>query len=240
MGKSYRIGICAYNVTYYLLVEYPNGPEGILFTYHNNGHTYSTKLTRATATKDGKIVKTCTVCKKAVTQVIYKASNIKLSTVNYTYDGKVKTPSVTVKDSKGKTLKKNTDYTVSYSKGRKSIGKYAVTIKFKGNYSGTKTLYFNINPKGTKLSSVKAGKKQVTVKWKTQKTQTNGYQVQYSTSKNFKSAKTVTVNSNKSASTTIKKLKGGKKYYFRVRTFKKVGKAKFYSAWSNSKNAKAK
>ena len=205
-------------------------------------HTVVTNVTvPATCTAAGKIVKTCKVCKKTISHTtIYKASNLKLSTVNYTYNGKVKTPSVTVKDSKGKTLKKNTDYTVSYSKGRKSIGKYAVTIKFKGNYSGTKTLYFNINPKGTKLSSVKAGKKQVTVKWKTQKTQTNGYQVQFSTSKNFKSAKTVTVNSNKSSSTTIKKLKGGKKYYFRVRTFKKVGKAKFYSAWSNSKNAKAK
>lgn len=131
---------------------------------------------------------------------------------------------MTVKDSKGKTLKKNTDYTVSYAKGRKYVGKYAVKVTFKGNYSGTKTLYFTINPKGTKLSSVKAGKKQVTAKWKSQKSQKSGYQVQHSTSKSFKGAKTVTVNSNKTTSKTIKNLKGGKKYYVRVRTFKKVGK----------------
>lgn len=50
---------------------------------------------------------------------------------------------------------------------------------------------------------------------------------------------TVTANSNKTTSKTIKSLKGGKKYYVRVRTFKKVGKTKYYSAWSSSKSATA-
>lgn len=198
-------------------------------------------VTKATTAKDGKITKICAVCKKAVsTSKIYKVSNVKLSTASYTYNGKVKTPTVTVKNSKGKTFKKNTDYTVSYAKGRKYVGKYAVKVTFKGNYSGTKTLYFTINPKGTKLSSVKPNKKQITAKWKSQKSQTSGYQVQYSTSKSFKGAKTVTVNSNKTTSKTIKKLKGGKKYYVRVRTFKKVGGKKYYSYWSGSKTAKTK
>ncbi len=205
------------------------------------GHSLNTVVTKATAAKDGSIAKVCKNCKQTVSKTtIAKVSNIKVNTASYVYNGKVKTPAVTVKDSKGKTLRKNTDYTVTYAKGRKNVGKYKVTVTLKGNYSGTKTLSFTIVPKGTKLSSVKAGKKQVTVKWKAQKKSTTGYQVQYSTSKKFKGAKIATIKKNKTTSATIKKLKGGKKYYVRVRTYKTVGKAKYYSAWSNAKNAKAK
>ena len=145
-----------------------------------------------------------------------------------------------MKTSKGKTLKKNTDYTVSYAKGRKYVGKYAVKITFKGNYTGTKTLCFTINPKGTSLKSVKAGKKSFTAKWSAQKSQTSGYQVQYSTAKSFKGAKTVTISKNKTTSKTVKSLKAGKKYYVRVRTYKTVGKTKYYSGWSGYKTVKPK
>ena len=204
-------------------------------------HSLNTVVTKATLTKDGGIAKVCKNCKKTVSKTtIAKVSNIKVNTASYVYNGKAKTPAVTVKDSKGKTLRKNTDYTVTYAKGRKNVGKYKVTVTLKGNYSGTKTLSFTIVPKGTKLSSVKAGKKQVTVKWKAQKKSTTGYQVQYSTSKKFEGAKIATIKKNKTTSATIKKLKGGKKYYVRVRTYKTVGKTKYYSAWSNVKNAKAK
>ncbi|MGN0533939.1 MAG: fibronectin type III domain-containing protein, partial [Eubacterium sp.] len=204
-----------------------------------------TTTTKATASKDGKIVKSCTVCGKTVsTTVIPKASSVKLSATSYTYNGKVKTPSVTVKDSKGKTLKKNTDYTVSYAKGRKYVGKYAVKITFKGNYSGTKTLYFYVKPKATSISSVSAGSKKFTVKWKKQATQTTGYQIQYSTSSKFSKAKTVTVGKNSTTSKTISKLSGKKKYYVRVRTYKTVkinGKAtKIYSSWSKAKSVTTK
>lgn len=62
--------------------------------------------------------------------------------------------------------------------------------------------------------------------------------IQYSTSSTFKSGdKTVTVTSYKTTSKTISKLAGGKKYYVRIRTYKTVGKTKFYSAWSAKKTA---
>lgn len=168
-----------------------------------------------------------------------KLSSVKPSTTSYTYNGKVKTPTVIVKDSKGKTLKKNTDYTVSYAKGRKNVGKYAVKITFKGKYSGTKTLYFTIKPKATRISKVTAGSKKFTVKWKKQATQTTGYQIQYSTSSKFSKAKTVKVGKNSTTSKTISKLTAKKKYYVRVRTYKTVkinSKAtKIYSSWSKTK-----
>mgnify|MGYP000842295755 FL=1 len=208
-------------------------------------HTTKQTVTKATPTANGKIVNYCSVCKKTLsTTVIPKASSIKLKATSLTYNGKVRTPKVIVKDRAGKTLVKNTDYTVSYAKGRKYVGKYAVKITFKGKYSGTKTLYFTIKPKATSISSLKAGSKKFTVKWKKQATQTTGYQVQYSASSKFSKAKTVTVGKNTTVSKKISKLSGKKKYYVRVRTYKTVkinGKSiRIYSGWSKAKTVTTK
>ena len=208
-------------------------------------HTTKQTVTKATPTANGKIVNYCSVCKKTLsTTVIPKASSIKLKATSLTYNGKVRTPKVIVKDRTGKTLVKNTDYTVSYAKGRKYVGKYAVKITFKGKYSGTKTLYFTIKPKATSISSLKAGSKKFTVKWKKQATQTTGYQVQYSASSKFSKAKTVTVGKNTTVSKKISKLSGKKKYYVRVRTYKTVkinGKSiRIYSGWSKTKTVTTK
>ena len=208
-------------------------------------HTTKQTVTKATPTANGKIVNYCSVCKKTLsTTVIPKASSIKLKATSLTYNGKVRTPKVIVKDRTGKTLVKNTDYIVSYAKGRKYVGKYAVKITFKGKYSGTKTLYFTIKPKATSISSLKAGSKKFTVKWKKQATQTTGYQVQYSASSKFSKAKTVTVGKNTTVSKKISKLSGKKKYYVRVRTYKTVkinGKSiRIYSGWSKAKTVTTK
>ena len=209
-------------------------------------HTTKQTVTKATPTANGKIVNYCSVCKKTLsTTVIPKASSIKLKATSLTYNGKVRTPKVIVKDRTGKILVKNTDYTVSYAKGRKYVGKYAVKITFKGKYSGTKTLYFTIKPKATSISSLTAGSKKFTVKWKKQATQTTGYQVQVATNKKFKkNKKTVTIKKQKTTKTTVKKLKAKKKYYVRVRTYKTVkinGKSiRIYSGWSKAKTVTTK
>ena len=209
-------------------------------------HTTKQTVTKATPTANGTIVNYCSVCKKTLsTTVIPNASSIKLKATSLTYNGKVRTPKVIVKDRTGKTLVKNTDYTVSYAKGRKYVGKYAVKITFKGKYSGTKTLYFTIKPKATSISSLKAGSKKFTVKWKKQATQTTGYQVQVATNKKFKkNKKTVTIKKQKTTKTTVKKLKAKKKYYVRVRTYKTVkinGKSiRIYSGWSKAKTVTTK
>lgn len=201
------------------------------------GHSTTTKTQKATASKDGKITTTCTRCGTTTKTVkIAKVSKIKLSKTKYTYNGKKQTPSVTVKDSKGKELKVNADYKVKLPSGRKNVGTYEVKITFKGSkYSGSKTLSYTINPKSTKLSKVSAKKKGFEAKWEKQSTQTKGYQIQYSTDSKFKSGnKTVTVNKNSTTKKTISKLKAKKKYYVRIRTYKTVGKQKYYSDWSKS------
>ncbi len=67
-----------------------------------------------------------------------------LSATSYTYDGKAKTPTVVVKHGTT-TLKKDIDYTITYPAGRINPGTYSVTVKFKGMYTGSKTLKFKIS-----------------------------------------------------------------------------------------------
>ena len=164
---------------------------------------------------------------------------ISLSKTSYTYNGKAQKPSVTVKNASGTKLT-TSSYTVTYAKGLKNVGIYKVTIKMKGNYTGTKTASFVINPPKTSLTSVVAGSKRFTAKWSKKSTQVTGYQIQYATSSSFKSAKTVSVTSYKTVSKLVKSLKGKTRYYVRVRTYKTVGKTKYYSSWSTYKKVTTK
>lgn len=96
----------------------------------------------------------------------------------------------------------------------------------------------NITPKATSIASLKVASKGFTVKWK-KVSYASGYQVQYSTSKTFKSKKTVKVSSSK-VSTTIKNLSSKKKYYVRVRAYRKVGDIYTYTSWSTVKTVTTK
>ena len=148
--------------------------------------------------------KECTVCKKvletaeipALSRISISKASVTLSTSTYAYDGKAKTPSVTVKVG-GKTLKKDTDYTVSYSNNTK-VGTAKVTITGKGNYTGSvsKTYSIKNNFKKATVSDISTkaftGKnitQTITVKYngKTLKKGTD-YTVSYSSNKNIGTA----------------------------------------------------
>ena len=164
--------------------------------------------------------------------------NVKLSKTSYVYDGKVKTPAVTVKYGNN-TLKNGTDYTVSYDKGRKNIGKYNVTITFKGAYSGKSVQTFTIKPKAPSISKLTAGKNKFTVKWSKVQGIT-GYEVQCALNNKFTTDKKTVKASAKTTSITVKSLKKKRTYYVRVRSYKTVGKKKIYSSWSKAKPIKTK
>ena len=92
----------------------------------------------------------------------------------------------------------------------------------------------------TKITKTTGAKKKLTVKWK-KISKATGYQIQVATDKKFtKNKKSITISKNKTISTTIKKLKSKKKYYIRVRTYRKVGGKKVYSGWCSVKNVKTK
>ena len=120
------------------------------------------------------------------------------------------------------------------------VGKATIKItsaKTKKYKSAKTTVTVTVNPLPTKISSVKPGKKgTATIKWK-KNASAKGYQIQYSTDKKFKkNTKTIKINKGMVVKTTVKKLKNGKKYYFRIRTVN----GKIVSDWSKVKKVKAK
>ena len=134
-------------------------------------------------------------------------------------------------------LKKGTDYKVTY-KNNKKIGTAKVVIRGIGEYKGSRTETFSIVPRGTKLKKPKATKKTIRVRWVRLNSSISGYQIQYSTDKTFKTgAKAKRIGGADTGEYTIKKLKRKTTYYVRIRTYKKVGKKRYYSAWSNAKKA---
>ena len=124
----------------------------------------------------------------------------------------------------------------------KGPGIVKITISASGDdahAATTKVITIKVNPKKASIKSAKSkDKKQLTISWK-RDSQVSGYEIQYSTDKNFKNAKTVTVTKNKTTSKSINKLKSGKKYYIRVRSYKKFGKEKLNGSWSKTSSAKA-
>ena len=153
------------------------------------------------------------------------------------YTGKAIKPKPVVKYG-GETLVKDTDYKLSY-KDNKKIGTATVTIKGIGGYTGSVKKTFKINPKPVKLTKLKAGKKKLTAYWK-KGSGITGYQLQYSRKSSFASATKVTVSGTATLKKTLKGLKSGKKYYVRIRAYKKVGGKKYYSPWSKALSTKVK
>ena len=164
---------------------------------------------------------------------------VKLNRNTFTTNGKVQRPSVTVYDSKGKKLEYKKDFTVEYSNwSSKNVGRYTVTVKMIGNYGGTKTFPYYINPKPTEFvpsnkGGFKAISKGFTLKWNKQASQTTGYQIQYATKRDFSNAATITIANPNTTSKTIKGRAGNTRYYVRVRTYKKIGSGTFYSNWNS-------
>ena len=93
-------------------------------------------------------------------------------------------------------------------------------------------------PNGTALTKLTAGSKAFTAQWKKQTV--TGYQVQYGTKANFAGAKLVTVKKVGTLKTTVKKLSAKKVYYVRIRTYKTINKANYFSTWSKTYKVKTK
>lgn len=154
-------------------------------------------------------------------------ASVKLGKTSYVYTGKTIKPSVTVKAA-GKTLKEGTDYTVSYSNNTK-IGTAKVTVKGKGNYTGTITANFLIKPDkvtGLKQSGYYTNK--IRLRWNATKGAT-GYIV-YRV--NTKTGKLKYIGSTKTTAFESKSLKSGTDYKYAVKAYTNVGKNKVYGSRS--------
>lgn len=136
------------------------------------------------------------------------------------------------------------DNTISLKKGN-----YFLVYNYGDGYmasylNGTYDIQLKYNPvfPNANISKIKTGKKLLKIYY-SKCSNVSGYQLQYSTNKNMKSAKTINLSSSSSLK-TIKSLKSKKNYYVRIRTYKTVninGSNKtYYGKWSPKKAVKTK
>jgi ribosomal protein L32 len=200
-------------------------------TYKNNTNagTASVSVT-GLGTYCKTVTKTFKINPKKVTPAVT------LSRTAYTCTGKAQKPAVTVKIGSAKLT--SAGYQVTWPSGRINVGTYKVTVKLEGNYSGSKSVSYKINPKGTALSGLTAVKAGFKAKWKKQAAQTTGYQLQFSVSGSFPSnrQKTLIISGCGTVTKKVTKLQKKKKYFVRIRTYKKIGKTTYYSTWSGKKS----
>lgn len=177
-------------------------------------HKYTcapTVTSKATLSANGKTKTKCSVCSATVTSTIYKIKTVALKETSVVCNGKNKTPSVIVKDSKGNVLAEKTDYTVKYSKEMKKPGKYTVTVTFKGKYEGSKKLTFKITLNSPALKFKSATSSSAALQWKAV-TGAAKYEIYRLSGKDWKK-----VNSTEKTAYTVKGLKEGTVYKFKVR-----------------------
>lgn len=303
-SKGWVYGLGMKNGVFVYHIKKSPAAEGTVYTYATTGYTQASKP----------------VAKKNI-------SSCSITDSNTVYTGGAVGTSVIVKDG-STTLRNGTDYTLSYS-NNVAVGYAKVTITGKGNYTGSVSKTFRINPKkvtglrasangtnyitlswdwvpcvgyyevyryngstkkyvkvgqtsGTSyknaglsqgssykykvracatisgkkfsgayssvityktkpskaaISGLSRGKGKVTIRWK-KNSKVAGYQVYMATSKKGKYSKIATVSNKNKVSYTKSKLARKRTYYFKVRSYVKVGNKTIYGAWSTVKSKK--
>lgn len=173
----------------------------------------------------------------------YDASNMttlsacseSISYSSVVYNGEANYPSVIVKDPYGTPLVKGKDYSVSYSSNT-NCGRAVVTIKGMGQYAGMSSRRtFVIRPaKMTKPKISSSGRTQdsLAIEWSKPSGSVSGYQLQMYRDGEWVAVYTTT--SSNTLSYSVKGLTAGKKYQFRVRAYKTIGKMKYYGEPSST------
>lgn len=188
-------------------------------------HDFVYTIKKANFSSNGKIEERCECGESVQLETVDKLKTVSLSASKVVYNGKQRTPSVIVKDYKGNTLIENTDYTVVMQEGRTEIGKYSVTVNFKGKYEGQKVLSFAIVPSATsKVSASLYGHNDVKFSW-AKVSGVDGYDIYCRSSSSSKYSLQKSVDAN-TLSFKKSNLSDGKKYYFKVVPFKMDGEEK--------------
>lgn len=131
--------------------------------------------------------------------------------------------------------------TVSQSGKVKAVGYGKSTIKAVSTTGVSASITINVPIKvnATSITKITPGRKKLTITCK--KKTVDGYEVQCSTKKNFKSGVKKKIVSGKGKTRiTLTKLKSKKKYFVRIRSYRILNGQKHYSSWSKVKTAKTK
>lgn len=228
------------NIKAYVYPEYTYEDKTITWSSSNTSVATVDQTGQIYAKKTGK----CTIIVKAsngkIARMTVKVTKVNAKSVsvsevsNKTYTGKQIKPSITIKYL-GKTLKNKIDYTLSYGKN-KSTGKGTITIKFKGSYTGSKTINFYIAPKKVSIKNPKSTTKKTLIVYYYKTSGASGYQIAYRIKGTDKWSYTTSTTSSKK----IKNLNSKKNYEVKVRAYKKYNGTKYYGGWSSTKTIKIK
>ncbi|SDB13107.1 hypothetical protein [Eubacterium oxidoreducens] len=186
------------------------------------GKTLTTTMAPATQTKASQTFTGKKTYTKRLNAKAFKIDAKAQTTLTYTSSKK----KVATVDSNGKVTIKGTGTTV-------------ITVTA-AETSAYKAATYQVKIKVKKLSKVSvkycgrfAGPYASVMAWK-KMSNISGYQIQKSTSSKFAKNATKTYNVKKSVKKkTFGGLSNRKAYYYRIRAYKKIGKKKYYSAWSD-------
>lgn len=161
--------------------------------------------------------------------------NVALKSSTVSYNGKVRNPSVIVKDNVGRRLVKGTDYDVYIPGGRRNIGSYTYKIVFKGDYKGTVKKVFKIIPAKTKITKVVKTRSGVKIAWSKSKN-ASGYII-YRSADNGSYKKIKSISSSKISTYTDRSATlNWTTYSYKVYVYKKVNGKRYVSPVSAPKS----
>ena len=140
-------------------------------------------------------------------------------------------PKITVKRLNGKALTYGTDYTLKWSEENSFYpGNYTVTVKLLAPYEGERTISYQVVPAATDKITATTKTDSITLNW-TKADKATGYRVyQYNPStKKWKKIASVKTNTY-----TVKKLKAGTDYKFRIKSYATNGTLTINSTYSSA------
>ena len=232
-------------ITQYNGVFYYSDATGNLYTFHlANSHIWDSGVIVREATYESPGIKryTCRYCGKIMEEEVPALERTSINSciisgiTDKTYNGKYRTQNIIIKD-KGKQLKIDKDYKISY-KNNKKAGIARIYIRGIGNYKDSVVETFKIKPREVKIIKMSTLSGKVLIKWNKAECGT-GYEIQFKT-KGANKYKRRIIKNLRTYKSTIKNLKKGKIYYFRIRVYKKVNSSMICSRWSKVKKIKIK
>lgn len=224
--------------TYYLYVCYMD-LDNINLSVSVKEHNHTLKKEyyyKATTEDDGEYELSCTRCDYYDYCYIPYIETVKLSSTSFIFDETAKTPTLIINDSDGKELKEGTDFTLSGEVSAQEIGSHSIKITFTGDYVGSKTLTYKINPPLVESLAVKSQTSDsITLSWDKLEN-VESYIVYAYKDSTKKYTKVTTVNTN---TVTIDNLKSGTTYSYAVRAFNASCYGKYSSIITTTTNPAA-
>lgn len=163
-------------------------------------------------------------------------TSVSLSKTVFVYNGRSRTPKITVRDKNGNKIS-DKYYSVNMPSKHTFCGVYTIKVSHKlKNQSFNKK--FKIIPKAVAINKISKSKKSVTVKWKSVSPSATGVKLCVAKDEDFTEGKKTYTISRIKRYKSVKGLKKGTIYYFKLRTYKKSGDEVYYSDWSSVKKIK--